>query len=103
VFEGYFVLVVAIATAVYFLFCDVSWFAVEILEYLCFGNSRNEKAQCDFEAYEGRMESEDLIGVSVPALRRMKPTPAAAEVSKFFVAAVNVIKVYPMHGSCRDG
>ena len=49
------------------------------------------------------MEGEDLIGVSVAALRRMKPTPAAAEVSNFFVAAVNVIKVYPMHGSCRDG
>ena len=49
------------------------------------------------------MEGEDLIGVSVIALRRMKPTPAAAEVSNFFVAAVNVIKVYPMHGSCRDG
>lgn len=66
-------------------------------------NSRNEKAQCDFEAYKGRVEGEDLIGVSVTALRRMKPTPAAAEVSNFFVAAVNVIKVYPMHGSCRDG
>ena len=45
------------------------------------------------------MEGEDLIGVSVTALRRMKATPAAAEVVNFFVAAVNVIKVYPMHGS----